>query len=823
MNKIKALQEEAIRLIGLQQSLLQQIKEKVPADATYAAQARECERKGEETIGQFTPAAIDRKLRALEENLIKTRTLEMVLAVVGTMKAGKSTCINAIVGQEILPNRNRPMTALPTLIRHKAGVTTPVLNFDGAKQRPVLALVKNMQKLLAKKDYRGWDRIESDSDLFALAKIISSQAGAGYKLSPRYEGERGIFDFLKGLNDLVRLAKELGLPFPFESYTSIADFPEIEVEFFHLRDQVGDGALGSFCLLDTPGFNEAGQAEHLLPMLKVQLEKASAVLAVLDYTQLKSESEAILRQELEEIAGYSGERMFCLVNKFDQNNSNSDNEDETSAYVAHNLLDKAFGAKVKAVSRIFPVSGQYAYLAKRAELQVIRHGGLGWKEGQPESWVDTFGKEAMGLGYRRRINDNEEVSEGVAELWKASRFDVPLTNVITYSHGNAARIAIQAATAKLEEIAGEDGDSARGIGAMLTLRLQTMDLAGEKIDLLIDELQTKLIGLEFLRKSASSKLGELVSNIGESMKASVKAVRAEMAKTIKDAFDANLEKQAVEAEADEAARKTKRTGQGKKVEKPEKVHLDIRDEMEFASIKDAKKCLDSIARDIKKSLDKSAESLLAELIASADSFRDEVKQLSVAIANDIAEFEEHATEVGLEGLKIRLPNITNIALELDSGDEGDSLVTDTTYQKTRLKDRDTTGGKIKRFFGFFFGQQEWGRDAYQVTIERYSFKKVDLENLYRGVVVRFGETLADISKRKFAEPMEANKEAFFANVSEAFDTISESLDASRHDQQKSRERQEEIRAVLHALLQEHKKSIDDIRHLKRNVTKLISA
>ncbi|HBV0140261.1 TPA: antirestriction protein [Escherichia coli] len=29
----------------------------------------------------------------------------MVLAVVGTMKAGKSTTINAIVGQEILPNR----------------------------------------------------------------------------------------------------------------------------------------------------------------------------------------------------------------------------------------------------------------------------------------------------------------------------------------------------------------------------------------------------------------------------------------------------------------------------------------------------------------------------------------------------------------------------------------------------------------------------------------------------------------------------------------------------------------------------------------------
>lgn len=36
---------------------------------------------------------------------IKTARREMVLAVVGTMKAGKSTTINAIVGQEILPTR----------------------------------------------------------------------------------------------------------------------------------------------------------------------------------------------------------------------------------------------------------------------------------------------------------------------------------------------------------------------------------------------------------------------------------------------------------------------------------------------------------------------------------------------------------------------------------------------------------------------------------------------------------------------------------------------------------------------------------------------
>ncbi len=49
-----------------------------------------------------------KRIEELEGEQIKTARREMVLAVVGTMKAGKSTTINAIVGQEILPNRNRP-------------------------------------------------------------------------------------------------------------------------------------------------------------------------------------------------------------------------------------------------------------------------------------------------------------------------------------------------------------------------------------------------------------------------------------------------------------------------------------------------------------------------------------------------------------------------------------------------------------------------------------------------------------------------------------------------------------------------------------------
>lgn len=74
----------------------------------------------------------------LENERQKLDKLEMVLAVIGTMKAGKSTTINAIVGMEILPNRETAMTTLPTLIRNKHGQTQPVLTIN--KIQPLLKL-----------------------------------------------------------------------------------------------------------------------------------------------------------------------------------------------------------------------------------------------------------------------------------------------------------------------------------------------------------------------------------------------------------------------------------------------------------------------------------------------------------------------------------------------------------------------------------------------------------------------------------------------------------------------------------------------------------
>ncbi|MFN8969100.1 MAG: dynamin family protein, partial [Pseudanabaena sp.] len=48
--------------------------------------------------------------KSIENEITKVKNLELRMAIVAPMKAGKSTIINAIVGQDILPSRQQAMT-----------------------------------------------------------------------------------------------------------------------------------------------------------------------------------------------------------------------------------------------------------------------------------------------------------------------------------------------------------------------------------------------------------------------------------------------------------------------------------------------------------------------------------------------------------------------------------------------------------------------------------------------------------------------------------------------------------------------------------------
>lgn len=447
------------------------------------------ERGTEREFRSFDRQSAQRLIGILDNEISKVDRLEMVLAVVGTMKAGKSTVINAIVGTEVLPNRNQPMTSLPTLIRHTPGRAVPLLTFP--KPGPIAQLAAQLHSRL--RQYQDAGRLE-ELDLYneadgrdLIERILDTPAPA---IPARCEGQADIFAFLRDLNDVARLANDpaIGLKLPLDEYQAVDDLPVIEVAFTHLADATTPGG-GTFSLLDTPGHNEFGASVALMRIVREQLARASAVLAVLDYTQLKSEAEEEVRQELAAIAHQTDDRLFLIVNKFDQRDRHGMTADELRRYVGENLMDGQVDPQ-----RVFPVSARYAYLANLA-LSTMQAGHR-LPDPKQTPWVEDFGHIALGGFWEEQLTNAVKVQAAAAKLWQRSQFDLPIRQVVRKAGREAAVITLRAALAKLTE-------HGRTIDNFMQLRRGALERNAEEVRRLVAGLEQDIQAVGSMRAEAA--------------------------------------------------------------------------------------------------------------------------------------------------------------------------------------------------------------------------------------------------------------------------------------------------------------------------------
>ena len=175
--------------------------------------------------------------------------------------------------------------------------------------------------------------------------------------------------------------------------------------------------------------------------MRDQLQKASAVLAVMDYTQMNSKADEDVRKELNAIADVSAGRLFVLVNKFDEKDRNGDGADAVRQKVPAML-----NSDVLPASRVYPGSSRQAYLANRALHELRKNGTLP----VDEAWVDDFIRGAFGCMKKEYVcKDSELATEGATDLWEGSLIDQLITEVIQSSHSRAAALAVDSAAAKL--------------------------------------------------------------------------------------------------------------------------------------------------------------------------------------------------------------------------------------------------------------------------------------------------------------------------------------------------------------------------------------
>ncbi|HDK0668415.1 TPA: dynamin family protein [Escherichia coli] len=789
---IALLCDEADRLLQLNINLLRQMVEEpdVLSDS-----------KNENRL-LFDKQKALKRIEELEGEQIKTARREMVLAVVGTMKAGKSTTINAIVGQEILPNRNRPMTSVPTLIRHVPGKTEPVLHLEHIQ--PVRNLLITLQeKLATPAGQQVAQTLQQTGDTRELLDILTDDGW----LKNEYHGEEEIFTGLASLNDLVRLAAAMETEFPFDEYAEVQKLPVINVEFSHLVGM--DACQGTLTLLDTPGPNEAGQPQMEV-MMRDQLQKASAVLAVMDYTQMNSKADEDVRKELNAIADVSAGRLFVLVNKFDEKDRNGDGADAVRQKVPAML-----NSDVLPASRVYPGSSRQAYLANRALHELRKNGTLP----VDEAWVDDFVREAFGRMKKDYVcKDSELATEGATDLWECSLIDQLITEVILSSHSRAAALAVDSAAAKLMQ-------NAENISEYLSLRHQGLMQSIQSLQAHITSLLEDIREIADCQEQVTADVRMAMEEIDARTRELLTGVCTSLEEELNDYFRSGKRKEQQMLEEENSAQPRERNafaffhdifGTGNQHDRMRDFDPDS-PEIKFSDRREALELMTQI------------ESTVTSLHREAEAqFRPELEKIVSGIETGFRGTALYATEniagrintrLEDEGftVKISFPAVSQLQTRLAVKTNLSALMEERTETVTRRRRQSGLWGKICGAFG----TSDWGWETYKEDVSR---SVININTVRKEVMsltrAYFGELQASI-EQDINQPVRQEIDAFFCAFREKVEQLRNTLIQSSEDHKRDQQAQERLTRRLQALNERVPELITDSKALREELETML--
>jgi hypothetical protein len=231
----------------------------------------------------------------VDKERYKVENLELRMAIAAPMNTGKSTIINAIIGQELLPSSATAMTTLPTAIVFMANATEPVLKLsDGIRsafREAFLSLKRNIKQ-------QGINKVLNQTAEYPhLAGLLNKINNIeDFPVSSEISGCENINKILTDLNHIIRLCSILELSEEPLQYLTETDIPLIETPFWRSQSIFKDSQqneqpekLGKLVIVDTPGPNEAGVSINLEYVVSRQLQNSQLVLIVLDFTQLKAQ------------------------------------------------------------------------------------------------------------------------------------------------------------------------------------------------------------------------------------------------------------------------------------------------------------------------------------------------------------------------------------------------------------------------------------------------------------------------------------------------------------------------------------------------------
>jgi hypothetical protein len=462
---IQDLQKDVIDLLGQISALMGRASTALSSDSSG------------EKYGQFQQEVI--------EAARSVKDLELSMAIIAPMKAGKSTIINAIVGQEILPSCAAAMTTLPTEIVFNSEITEPTLTLSAeilsVFQGTILALQRKIQALGTEETHQRTALYPHLRDL--LQEI---QDTVGFTTRAKTYGREEINKTLTDLNHIIRLCSILE-PSK-DPLAQLMEVPRIETPF--LRSQKTDQTeiLGNLVIVDTPGPNEAGENLRLAAVVAEQLRKSSIVLIVLDFTQLNNQAAAEIKKQVQPVIKLLGkENLYVLVNKVDQRGDNDMTPAQVQQFVAADLELSDSGD----IDRVFEIAAKWAFSATNFLLELQQHPGINIDQMKS---ARALAQQVFGIDWEEELEDVpvEDLQRKAERLWKKSGFapflDRAINALIVSAAPRCMKTALNLSQIRLVELRNE-------------ALIRTTDIAEdtEKLQRQLDALEEDLRHLEFCR------------------------------------------------------------------------------------------------------------------------------------------------------------------------------------------------------------------------------------------------------------------------------------------------------------------------------------
>ncbi|EKE7892690.1 dGTPase, partial [Escherichia coli] len=612
---------------------------------------------------------------------------------------------------------------------------------------------------------------------------------------------------LASLNDLVRLAAAMGSDFPFDEYAEVQKLPVIDVEFSHLVGM--DACQGTLTLLDTPGPNEAGQPQMEV-MMRDQLQKASAVLAVMDYTQMNSKADEDVRKELNAIADVSAGRLFVLVNKFDEKDRNGDGADAVRQKVPAML-----NSDVLPASRVYPGSSRQAYLANRALHELRKNGTLP----VDEAWVDDFVREAFGRMKKDYVcKDSELATEGATDLWEGSLIDQLITEVIQSSHSRAAALAVDSAAAKLMQ-------NAENVSEYLSLRHQGLQQSIQSLQAHITSLLADIQEIEECQNQVTGDVRMAMEDINTKTGELLTKVCASLEEELNDYFRSGKRKEQQMLEEENSAQPRERNA-----------FAFFHDIFGTGNQHDRMRDFDPDSPEIKFSDRRAALELMTQIESTVTSlhreaeaqFRPELEKIVRGIETGFRGTALYATEkiagrinarLEDEGftVKISFPAVSQLQTRLAVQTNLSALMEERTETVTRRRRQDGVWGTLCRWAN----TSDWGWKEYSVDVSRsvINMNKVRKEvmSLTRAY---FGELQASI-EQNINQPVRQEIDDFFCTFREKVEQLRNTLIQSSEDHKRDQQAQEHLTERLQALNERVPELITDSKALREELETML--